>query len=69
MEFTRLAKGLSQQELGDMRSVRIAQYAISDYERGASLPVPDQRRRLADALGLDPDRLLDPVVPAETAST
>jgi transcriptional regulator with XRE-family HTH domain len=61
LKYARLEKGWSQKDLGDLPTVRIHQVFISQIERGVGLPTPDQRQRLAKALGVAPERLLDPV--------
>jgi transcriptional regulator with XRE-family HTH domain len=63
LEIARREKGWSQQQLGDL--VRIHQTFISMIERGVGLPAPDQRVRIARALGVPPDKLLDPVTVTE----
>jgi transcriptional regulator with XRE-family HTH domain len=65
LEFTRRDRKWSQKDLGDLPSVRIHQVFISQIERGVGIPTPDQRVRLARALGVAPERLLDPVVVTE----
>jgi transcriptional regulator with XRE-family HTH domain len=71
LEFARRQKKWSQQTLGDLPTVRIHQTFVSQFERGTGVPSQDQRERLARALDVDPDRLLDPVIVTteeETAS-
>jgi transcriptional regulator with XRE-family HTH domain len=61
LEFVRREKGWSQKDLGDLPAVRIHQVFISQCERGTGVPTPDQRVRLARALGVDPEKLLDQI--------
>ncbi len=67
LEFTRREKGWSQKDLGDLPTVRIHQVFISQIERGVGLPTIEQRQRLARALGVAPERLLDPVIVDEVS--
>jgi transcriptional regulator with XRE-family HTH domain len=62
MEFARRHKGWNQRQLADL--VRIHQYFISELERGLAVGEPDQRERLAKALDVDVDTLLQPVASA-----
>src|SRR5262245_9934657 len=58
LEFHRRRKKWTQQQLGDLTG--ILQGYISQFERGM-MPGPGQRERLARALDVDPDRLLDQI--------
>ena len=69
LELARRVRGWTQRELGEHPKVRIHQSFISQLERGAGLPSPDQRQRLARALGVPPDNLLDPVSEARLPVT
>ena len=59
IEFARRQKGLIQKELGEHANVRVSQNFISLIERGEAWPTPDQRKRLAAVLGVDPSILTD----------
>jgi transcriptional regulator with XRE-family HTH domain len=61
IEFARREKGWSQLELGNLPTVKISQNFISMIERGQGLPTPEQRERIARALGVPPAKLLDHV--------
>jgi transcriptional regulator with XRE-family HTH domain len=66
IEFARRSKHWSQQTLGS--NTRIGAYLISLVENARAIPSDDQRKRLANALGVPPEKLLDPVeLPAEAA--
>jgi len=57
IELARRTRGWQQWRLGQI--TRIHQSFISLIEKGQGIPTPDQAARLADALGLDPEHLLD----------
>jgi transcriptional regulator with XRE-family HTH domain len=59
LEVKRKQKNWTQEQLG--AAARIAQYFISDLERGKGTPTPDQLQRLATALDLPVEVLLQPV--------
>ena len=61
IEFARRQRGWSQRDLGEHPRVRITQSFISQIERGVSIGTPEQRDRIARALGLAPELLLRPV--------
>ena len=61
LELARRQKGWSQGDLGDHPKVRIHRNFISMIERGLGLPVPDQVARLARALDIPVEMLLQPV--------
>jgi hypothetical protein len=61
LELRRRQIGFTQKELGDQRTVRIAQYFISMCERGTGVPTPDQRDRLARFLNIKSELLLQQV--------
>ena len=61
MEYARRQKEWTQKDLGEHPRVRIHQNFISMIERGAVLPMPDQRQRIAGALGIPAETLLEPV--------
>ena len=67
IQAKRNERGWSQEKLGNHPEVRIAQDFISRIERGEGLPTPDQARRLAKALGIPVETLLQPVeIPSDT---
>jgi transcriptional regulator with XRE-family HTH domain len=59
MKAERQRLGWSQQVLGVRARVQCAE--ISKIENGRLIPYAGQRKRLAKALGLTPDELLQPV--------
>ena len=59
IELARIQKGWSQKQLEGV--VRIHQTFISEIERGVGLPTPEQRERLARALDVPIDVLLETV--------
>lgn len=61
MELARRQRGWTQKQLGDHPQVRIHQHLISMMESGTGLPTADQRRRLAEVLGMPEDLLLERV--------
>lgn len=61
LQAARLARGWSQEKLGLHPEVRIEQGFISAFERHAALPTPAQAERLAKALGLTVETLMQPV--------
>lgn len=61
LELARRQKGWSQGALANHPKVRIDRYFISMIERGLALPVPAQAERLARALGVPVEMLLQTV--------
>ena len=68
LQAARLARGWSQEKLGLHPEVRIDQGFISMIERGEGLPTPSQAERLAKALGLTVETLLQPVATEEQSA-
>jgi transcriptional regulator with XRE-family HTH domain len=67
IELGRRNKRWTQSEYGRRPDVRISPSFISLIELGRAIPNDDQRARLARALGIPPDQLLDDVdVPGAT---
>ena len=66
MKQERLHRGWSQVTLAYKAKVAIAD--VSRIETGRGQPYPDQAKRLARALGIDPATLLDEVTEAGQAS-
>jgi transcriptional regulator with XRE-family HTH domain len=65
LEVVRRDRAWTQRRLGDL--TRIHQTHISAFERGEVAPTADQLRRLATALDVPPDLLLQPVQPSQVA--
>jgi transcriptional regulator with XRE-family HTH domain len=63
LQAKRQEKGWSQERLGLHPDVRIAQDFISRIERGEGLPTPAQAERIAKALGIPVETLLQPALP------
>ena len=61
LELARRQKGWSQRDLGDHPKVRIDRNFISLIERNLALPVPAQAERLARALDIPVELLLQTV--------
>ena len=61
MELARHQKGWSQQRLASDHQTQFDQPYISMVERGAGLPTPEQRQRIANALGIPAESLLEEV--------
>ena len=53
----RKKKGLSQEELGEL--VNVTRQTISNWELGATLPNPEQLKKLSQALEMSIDKLLE----------
>jgi transcriptional regulator with XRE-family HTH domain len=59
IKFDRTDRGISQGRLAKV--AKIHQPSLSKIERGLLIPTPAELQRLADALGVDADVLLQPV--------
>ncbi len=59
MRFIRESIGITQFQLG--KSVDIRPNRISYFENGWVKPKPEEARRIADYLGVEPDELLEEV--------
>jgi len=68
LQAARLARGWSQEKLGLHPEVRIEQGIISCFERHEALPTPAQAERLAKALGLTVETLLQPALAEEQSA-
>ena len=66
IELVRRNKRWTQSQLGRLRTVRISPSFISLIEQGRGIPNDDQRNRLAHALGIPPEQLLDDVDVGDT---
>jgi transcriptional regulator with XRE-family HTH domain len=64
LEYARRKRGWTQNQLSAV--ARISQSFISQIERRTGLPTPDQHARLAKALDIPAETLLDPVPPEVT---
>ena len=71
IELARRLKGWSQGDLGSHPKVRIDRGFIGLIERGQALPIPEQAERIAKALDVPVERLLEPVpaIPKELSVT
>jgi transcriptional regulator with XRE-family HTH domain len=58
LELVRRQQDLSQAALACLTG--LTQVFISMIERGVALPTPEQHQKLAEVLGVPPDRLLQP---------
>lgn len=67
MKVERLQRRWTQTQLGARAAVSASD--VSRIESGRFVPYPNQARRLARALGLTVDELLEPVAEAERAAS